>query len=79
MADREGPPPPSGDMVRFPQSRVRVGSSGQPCKQLGTSALCGQFGWPDRQTTGHWCSRCRGVWFGYLLEVTCPVCGNRHG
>jgi uncharacterized Zn finger protein (UPF0148 family) len=29
--------------------------------------------------TGHWCSRCRGVWFGYALEVECPRCGNRHG
>jgi hypothetical protein len=25
---------------------------------------------------GHWCSRCRGIWYGYLLEVACPVCGK---
>jgi hypothetical protein len=46
---------------------------------LGQSALSRQFGAPARQGTGHWCSRCRGIWFGYLLEVTCPKCGNRHG
>jgi hypothetical protein len=72
-------PKPQAAVIRFPQSRVRVGSSAEPFKQLGQSAFCAQLGWPERQATGHWCSRCRGIWFGYLLEVSCPNCGNRHG
>ena len=68
-----------GDIVRFPQSRVPPAGSRQPFKQLGVSPFAARFGSPDRQATGHWCSRCRGIWYGYLLEVTCPVCGNRHG
>jgi hypothetical protein len=68
-----------GEVVRFPQTRVRPAGAGQPFKQLGTSEFAGRFGYPERQATGHWCSRCRGIWYGYLLEVTCPVCGNRHG
>lgn len=66
-------------IVRFPQSRVNPVGSHQPFKNLGTSQYIAKLGVPDRQTTGHWCSKCRGIWFGYLLEVTCPVCGNRHG
>jgi hypothetical protein len=70
---------PKGQVIRFPQSRVPPTSTKQPFKELGTSQLAARFGHPQRQATGHWCSYCRGIWFGYLLEVTCPVCGNRHG
>ena len=53
--------------------------NGEPVEELGTSPLAAQLGAPVEQTTGHWCSRCQGIWYGYPLEVTCPVCGNRHG
>ena len=82
---RNGPPvpiapdtaPSDADIVGFPQSRVAP--STQPFKHLGVSPFAARYGAPDRQATGHWCSYCRGIWFGYLLEVTCPVCGNRRG
>ena len=48
-------------------------------KDLGTTKLARQLGLTDEQTNGHWCSRCRGIWFGYTLEAECPICGNRHG
>jgi len=67
------------EIVRFPQSRVPPPGSNAPFKELGVSPLSKQLGLPERQATGHWCSRCHGIWYGYLLEVTCPVCGNRHG
>jgi hypothetical protein len=71
--------PAAGEIIRFPQSRVPVAGARKPFKQLGDSPFSAEFGSPRRQATGHWCSRCRGIWYGYLLEVTCPVCGNRHG
>lgn len=46
---------------------------------LGITPLAKQLGLTPEQTNGHWCSRCRGIWFGYTLEAECPVCGNRHG
>ena len=46
---------------------------------LGQSNLAKHIGAPGRQGTGHWCSHCRGIWFGYPLEVTCPRCGSRQG
>ena len=67
------------EIIRFPQSRVLPAGSKVPFKELGLSALSRTLGLPERQATGHWCSRCHGIWYGYLLEVTCPVCGNRHG
>lgn len=70
---------PRDTVVRFPQSRVAPPGSGEPVKILGTSTFAGNLGLPVEQTTGHWCSRCQGIWFGYLLECACPVCGNRHG
>ena len=73
--DRE----PKADILRFPQSRVSPPGSKAAFKELGVSALSTKLGLPDRQATGHWCSRCHGIWYGFLLEVACPVCGNRHG
>lgn len=48
-------------------------------KDLGLTPLAQQLGLTDEQLNGHWCSRCQGIWFGYTLEVQCPVCGNRNG
>ncbi|MCY4182106.1 MAG: hypothetical protein OXE80_10580 [Gammaproteobacteria bacterium] len=31
------------------------------------------------QIVGHWCGRCRGIWYGLAFEVECPACGNRNG
>ncbi len=81
MSDDENPikNDPSAQIVQFPQSRVSPARSSEPFRELGTSQLSRSLGLPERQATGHWCSRCRGIWYGYLLEVTCPACGNRHG
>ncbi len=54
-------------------------SDAPPIRELGTTALARQLGLNDEQTNGHWCSRCQGIWYGYTLEVQCPVCGNRKG
>jgi hypothetical protein len=67
------------DVVKFPHSRVAPAGSTEPVRLLGYGAFADLIGMPREQTTGHWCSRCKGIWFGYLLEVTCPQCGNRHG
>ena len=48
-------------------------------KDIGITPLAIQLGLTPEQTNGHWCSRCQGIWFGYTLEVQCPVCGNRGG
>jgi hypothetical protein len=78
--DRIGDGPQrDSEIIRFPQSRVLPAGRNKPLKQLGRSTLADRFGTPERQATGHWCSRCQGIWYGYLLEVACPVCGNRHG
>ena len=79
MVEENGPKPPvAASVVRFPQSRVLPRGSGG-FTDLGLSNLAKRLGTPGRQGTGHWCSRCHGIWFGYVLEVTCPKCGGRHG
>ena len=72
--DKGGP----AEVVRFPFSRVTPSRSSEPC-DVAYGRLAGQIGIPIEQTTGHWCSHCRKIWFGYLLEVACPTCGNRRG
>ncbi len=67
------------EIIRFPQSRVAPAGGGKQPRILGYGKMAGILGVPERQTTGHWCSRCQGIWYGYLLEVDCPLCGNRHG
>lgn len=79
MAEENGSPPLEARVVRFPQSRVAPHGPGGGFKDLGFSDLAKNLGGPERQGTGHWCSRCHGIWYGYLLEVTCPKCGGRHG
>ena len=69
-----------GDVTRFPQSRGRPpGVSTEGFKVLGIGGMAEILGSPVEQTTGHWCSNCRGIWYGYLLECTCPACGQRQG
>ncbi|HKJ63573.1 MAG TPA: hypothetical protein VKA94_16510 [Hyphomicrobiales bacterium] len=69
----------SPDVVKFPQSRVRPPGGSTPFRDLGNSKLANTLGALKEQTTGHWCSSCKGIWFGTLLETECPVCGNRNG
>lgn len=64
---------------RFPVSRTRPPGARDGFRDLGTTPLARQLGLSPEQTNGHWCSRCEGIWFGYTLEVQCPVCGNRKG
>jgi hypothetical protein len=80
MSEDDDPPrPPLARVVRFPQSRIVPRAAEGGFKDLGMSELAQQLGAPGRQGTGHWCSYCRGIWYGYLLEVACPRCGRRHG
>ncbi len=66
-------------VLRFPLSRTSPMRSVGGFKQLGVGAMARHLGMTEGQMTGHWCSRCNGMWFGYALEVECPECGNRHG
>ncbi|MGL4395645.1 MAG: hypothetical protein ACRCS9_03810 [Hyphomicrobium sp.] len=66
-------------VVRFPYSKVAPAQSSTPNQPELYGDLAARIGMPQEQTTGHWCSRCNRIWYGYLLEVACPQCGNRHG
>jgi len=66
-------------VVAFPHSRVSPQVAGKSYKDLGKGNMGYKYGLPKEQLSGHWCSRCEGIWFGYLLEIECPKCGNRHG
>lgn len=68
----------SADIVAFPFSRVTPFRSDDTGDAV-YGRLAAEIGIPVEQTTGHWCSNCQKIWFGYLLEVACPTCGNRHG
>ncbi len=80
MPDKDAPErPDASNIVQFPQSRIAPQASEDGFKDLGLSDLARRLGAPSRQGTGHWCSRCQGIWYGYLLEVACPKCGGRNG
>ena len=66
-------------VVRFPQSRVPGSGRNRPVKDLGLTRLARLIDPSGRGASGHWCSRCQGVWYGCISETECPVCGNRHG
>ena len=66
-------------VISFPFSRIRPPQTADADEPVCYGALASALGIPHEQTTGHWCSRCHKIWYGYLLEVACPTCGNRHG
>jgi hypothetical protein len=65
-------------VLPFLQSRVAPSRS-RDARALGVTPLARQLGLPTDHLTGHWCSRCVGIWFGTALEVECPSCGSRQG
>lgn len=67
------------DVLGFPFSRVMPSTSKSKFKNLGSGKMAKSLGVAKEQQSGHWCSQCKGIWFGYLLEVECPKCGNRQG
>jgi len=69
----------AADVLHFPLSRTTPAGSVGGFKDLGIGAMARHLGMTKSHMTGHWCSRCHGVWFGYALEVECPKCGNRQG
>ncbi len=77
--DSGGADDANSDLSRFPHSRKLTSATLGSFKDLGITPLVRQLGLDSEQTNGHWCSRCQGIWFGYTLEVECPVCGNRSG
>ena len=68
--------PPRGRLLRFERP---AGQGAETFCSLGLSHRAAREGSAIRQLTGHWCSRCAGIWFGFPLEVECPACGNRNG
>lgn len=65
--------------LRFPHAPRAPRATRGGFRDLGITPLARQLGLSHEQTSGHWCSRCQGVWFGYTLEAQCPACGNRKG
>ncbi|MGQ0456044.1 MAG: hypothetical protein ACT4OU_03160 [Hyphomicrobium sp.] len=74
----DGTPRPDA-VVAFPYSRLAPTQWSDPDAPVVYGAFASLIGMPREQTTGHWCSYCRIIWYGYLLEVACPKCGNRQG
>ncbi|MEO1281332.1 MAG: hypothetical protein AAFV69_06315 [Pseudomonadota bacterium] len=66
-------------VIKFPQSRVAGTSRNRPINELGLTERAKAVDQGGQGTHGHWCSQCRGVWYGRPGEVECPVCKNRHG
>ncbi len=66
-------------VITFPQSRTRCKVGKTPPVDLGISKMAQRLGGIQPNLKGHWCSRCQGIWYGYVGECECPVCGNRHG
>jgi hypothetical protein len=63
----------------FPCGRTLPTHTPGGVRDLGVGALARQLGACEDHLNGHWCSRCEGLWYGLMLEVQCPVCGNRNG
>ncbi len=81
MPDSDHKPSPGNkqSVVKFPQSRTHPKTSKPEIRDLSVSKLAQQLGCVQANLKGHWCSQCKGIWYGNLGECECPVCGNRNG
>jgi hypothetical protein len=66
-------------LVGFPQSRTHPKQSKGRVRDLGMSKMAQQYHQLQPNLKGHWCSRCKGIWYGFVGECECPQCGNRNG
>lgn len=78
VRDKDTEPAPSTTLP-FPHSRAAPPQTPGGFKDLGVSPFAKQLGLSGEHLNGRWCGRCQGIWFGYTLDVECPVCGNRRG
>ncbi len=68
---------PPAAVLPFPHAAVRPARA--PARRLGRSRLVVALRLDEAGLSGHWCSRCQGIWEGLHLEVECPACGSRKG
>ncbi len=66
-------------LINFPQSRTKSGQSERRARDIGISRMARRLGGVQPNLKGHWCSQCKGIWYGYVGECECPECGNRKG
>lgn len=77
--DNKTQPKAASRIVKFPQSRTPPKQTKGGFKDLGLSRLTQKGGRLQPGLKGHWCSRCKGIWYGFVGECECPQCGNRNG
>ncbi len=65
------------NLVRFPFSRSGLSKSAARPRNLGLTKLSHEVNPTGKGAKGHWCKVCKGIWYTYLFEVECPVCGHR--
>jgi hypothetical protein len=46
-------------------------------RNLGLTPLSKSLGPMPNSPKGHWCSTCQGIWYSYVGEARCPVCGGK--
>lgn len=64
-------------VVTFPREKSdRLKKRGQT-RNLGLTKLSLALGPQARGAKGRWCDSCQGIWYSYVHETRCPVCGHR--
>jgi hypothetical protein len=64
-------------VLPFPGPRSRPSKASSKPRNLGLTPLSKALGPVAISAKGHWCDRCKGVWYSYFGEARCPVCGGR--
>jgi hypothetical protein len=59
-------------VIAFPGPRKPVAP-----RNLGLTPLSQSLGPVATSPKGHWCDRCKGIWYSHFGEGRCPVCGGR--
>jgi len=68
---------PKAQVLAFPGAGKRWPKASGPVRDLGLTPLSKALGPVSTNPKGHWCDRCKGIWYSHLGEARCPVCGGR--
>jgi hypothetical protein len=66
-----------GKVIRLPPASRRWPRPTSGVRDLGQTPLSKALGPTKTEPKGHWCDRCKGIWYSRLGEARCPICGSR--
>ncbi|PTM49293.1 hypothetical protein [Phreatobacter oligotrophus] len=75
--DDEVSTPQKSVVITFPREKSDQLKRRGEARNLGLTEISKAMGPQARGAKGRWCDTCKGIWYSFVHETHCPVCGQR--